>query len=160
MADSRRGTDDPPRRWPSSARRQQARDRTARQHHSHEVFPRGCDRGAMGGDRRGAPSLPAVRVHAATGCRLVRRDAAPDAIAEADTAATDCDLFLCVGTSAVVYRAAGLPFAAVRSGAVLVEVKPSETALTCEATYSLRGPSGRVLPALVKAVWGEGRRKA
>ncbi len=77
----------------------------------------------------------------------------PEAIHEAELASERCDVFLCVGTSAVVYPAAGLPFCARRAGAIVAEVNPNETALTEEAAYSLRGPSGRILPALVKATW-------
>ena len=78
----------------------------------------------------------------------------PATIEAADAAAAACDVFFSVGTSTVVYPAAALPFTALRAGAVVVEVNPDETPLTEQATWSLRGPSGQVLPALVKAVWG------
>jgi NAD-dependent deacetylase len=77
----------------------------------------------------------------------------PEAIQAAEEASENCDLFFCVGTSAAVYPAASLPFTALRAGAVVVEVNPNQTSLTAEAAFSLRGPSGRVLPALVKAAW-------
>jgi NAD-dependent deacetylase len=76
-----------------------------------------------------------------------------EAIQEAEQASAACDIFLAIGTAAVVYPAAGLAFTAGWNGAVLVEINPNETALTKEATYSLRGPSGQVLPALVQACW-------
>ncbi len=47
-----------------------------------------------------------------------------------------------------------LPFEALRSGAVLVEVTPNETPLTLHADYALRGRAGEVLPALVKTAYG------
>lgn len=78
----------------------------------------------------------------------------PKAIAQAEEAAAACDLFLCVGTSTAVYPAADLPFAALRAGATVVEVNLNETSLTNEATFVLCGPSGKMLPALVRAVWG------
>ncbi len=78
----------------------------------------------------------------------------PGAIEAAEQAAANCDLFFSVGTSTVVYPAAGLPFVALRAGGVVVEVNPDETPLTEQATHVLRGPSGQVLPALVKAAWG------
>jgi len=78
----------------------------------------------------------------------------PEAFAAAEQATADCDLFLCVGTSAVVYPAAGLPFTALRAGATVVEVNPEATPLTAHATHALRGPSAQVLPALVRAAWG------
>ncbi len=78
-----------------------------------------------------------------------------EAIVEAESASRDCEVFLCVGTSTAVYPAAGLPFTALRSGAVVVEVNPGETALTAQASFALRGPSGKVLPELLQAVWGK-----
>ncbi len=73
-----------------------------------------------------------------------------DALAEAFEAARGCNLFLSVGTSGLVQPAASLPFEALRSGAVVVEVNPNETPLTQQADYALRGWAGEVLPALVK----------
>lgn len=76
------------------------------------------------------------------------------ALAAAERAAAACEVFLSIGTSSVVYPAAGLPLAALESGACLVEINPDATPLTPQAHYSLRGSSGMILPALVKAVWG------
>lgn len=76
-----------------------------------------------------------------------------DALAEAYDAARGCDLFISAGTSGLVQPAASLPFEALRSGAVLVEVNPSETPLTRHADYALRGKAGEVLPALVQAAY-------
>ncbi|WP_423225397.1 SIR2 family NAD-dependent protein deacylase [Candidatus Amarolinea aalborgensis] len=70
-------------------------------------------------------------------------------------AARDCDVFLSVGTSAVVQPAASLPYEALEHGAITVEVNPSATALTEHATYVLPGPAGQVLPALLHAAWHE-----
>ena len=78
----------------------------------------------------------------------------PAAIEAAETAAAACDVFFSIGTSTAVYPAAALPFTALQAGAVVVEVNSGETSLTERATFSLRGPAGQVLPALVKAVWG------
>jgi NAD-dependent deacetylase len=77
----------------------------------------------------------------------------PQAIKEAEAAAESCHVFLSIGTSSVVYPAAGLPFTALRSGAVVVEVNPNETQLTAQATFVLSGRSGNLLPELVKAAW-------
>jgi NAD-dependent deacetylase len=76
-----------------------------------------------------------------------------EAIKEAEQASESCDVFFSVGTSTLVYPAAGLPFAALSADAVVVEVNPQATPLTESASFSLRGASGRVLPALVKATW-------
>ncbi len=73
------------------------------------------------------------------------------ALLAADAAAEDCDLFLSVGTSSLVYPAAGLAEAALRRGATVIEINPNPTDLSEHATLCLRGPSGRVLPALLAA---------
>lgn len=68
---------------------------------------------------------------------------------EALRASTNCDVFLSVGTSTVVYPAAALPFEARRSGATVVEVNPAQTPFTPHAHYVLAGTAGAVLPELV-----------
>ena len=77
----------------------------------------------------------------------------PDALAAAEAMARRCDLMLVVGTSAEVYPAAALPSIAKASGAVVIEINPNATALSPTADYALRGPAGRVLPALVQEAW-------
>ncbi len=76
------------------------------------------------------------------------------ALEEAFEAARECDLFISAGTSGLVQPAASLPFEALRSEAVLVEVNPDDTPLTRHAGYALRGRAGDILPALVKAAYG------
>lgn len=68
-------------------------------------------------------------------------------------AALTCDLFVSIGTSAVVYPAAELPMIARRSGAVLVEVNPEETELTAISDISLRGKAGEILPGLTRLLF-------
>lgn len=59
------------------------------------------------------------------------------------------DLFVTVGTSAVVYPAADFPVLAKRRGAPLIEINPEETALSEIADVIIRAPAGVALPALV-----------
>lgn len=66
--------------------------------------------------------------------------------------AEECDIFLSIGTSAVVYPAAALPQVAKSSGAYLVEINPEATELTPLADLYLAEPSGVALPALVEAL--------
>ena len=73
------------------------------------------------------------------------------AINEAMRASSACDLFLSIGTSSVVHPAATLPEIALRAGATVVEINPDETPLTPNVTFSLRGPSGVVLPEILRA---------
>jgi NAD-dependent deacetylase len=77
----------------------------------------------------------------------------PGALEQAEIAVDRCDLLLVVGTAAEVYPAAGLPGAAMRQGATVVEINPQPTALSDDADHVLRGPAGIVLPSLVAAVW-------
>src|SRR5277367_369041 len=67
----------------------------------------------------------------------------------AEAAARASDLFLVIGTSAVVYPAAGLAQIAKSSGARVVEINVAATALSEEIDESLRGPSGELLPLLL-----------
>ncbi|MET0539253.1 MAG: NAD-dependent deacylase, partial [Xanthobacteraceae bacterium] len=77
------------------------------------------------------------------------------ALERAVQAATACNVLLSVGTSTVVEPAASLPFSALRAGAGVVEVNPDPTPLTGRASFSLRGPAGVVLPALVASAFRE-----
>ena len=68
----------------------------------------------------------------------------------AAAAAEECDVFLSVGTSSLVYPAAGLAEVALRRRATVIEINPNETDLSPHAELVLRGPSGEVLPALLQ----------
>ncbi|MFQ5399853.1 MAG: NAD-dependent deacylase [Anaerolineae bacterium] len=75
------------------------------------------------------------------------------ALAAAFDAARSCDLFFSIGTSAVVHPAASLPMEALHHRIPVVEVNPQETPLTPHVTFTLPGPAGIILPALVQAAW-------
>jgi NAD-dependent deacetylase len=62
--------------------------------------------------------------------------------------ACSCDVFLIVGTSAVVYPAAGLVDEARRQGAFTVEVNPDQTPASALVDLSIRGAAEVVLPLL------------
>lgn len=76
----------------------------------------------------------------------------PDAMERADAATHRADVFLSVGTSAVVYPAARLPVAAQEQDAYVAEINPDTTGVTDDVDESIRGPAGEVLPDLVDAV--------
>lgn len=69
----------------------------------------------------------------------------PDIVDRA-TAAADCDVFITIGTSAVVYPAAGFIDLARRLGALTVEVNPEAT--PAMADLALRGGAEIVLPEI------------
>lgn len=67
----------------------------------------------------------------------------------AEQAVADCEVMLVVGTSAVVYPAAGLVPMAKSSGAKVIEVNLEETGFSASLDKSFRGRSGEILPSLV-----------
>ncbi|MGO1949709.1 MAG: NAD-dependent deacylase [Mycobacteriaceae bacterium] len=69
--------------------------------------------------------------------------------AEAEQSMQDCDLVVIVGTSGVVYPAAGLPQIAAARGVPVIEISPDDTDLTPTATWSLRTTAAQGLPALL-----------
>lgn len=71
------------------------------------------------------------------------------AMERAFDAARQCEVFLCCGTSAVVYPAAGLPAMALEAGAKLIEVNLEATALSPLAHVSLLGKAGDILPQII-----------
>ncbi len=78
-------------------------------------------------------------------------EALPDDAWDAATdTATRCSLMLVVGTSGLVYPAAGLPALARRHGATVVEINPEPTALSAEADHVWRAPAAQALPLLVR----------
>jgi NAD-dependent deacetylase len=73
-------------------------------------------------------------------------------VEKAIRASRHCDVFLSIGTSALVYPAASLPIEALDRGAIVVEVNPEPTPLSPKADYVLTGSAGAVLPELLAAV--------
>lgn len=74
------------------------------------------------------------------------------ALLQADAAASACDAFLSIGTSSLVYPAAGLAETALRRGVPVIEVNPNPTDLSPQADLVLQGPAGRLLPELLRAL--------
>lgn len=116
-----------------------------------------CEREATEADFEGLDEGEPARCPACGG--LLRPDVVwfgemlpPDAIEAAAEAARTADVLLSVGTSAVVYPAAGLPVTAKEAGAYVAEVNVEPTALTRAVHAFVEGPAGAVLPALVEAV--------
>ena len=68
---------------------------------------------------------------------------------EAAAAARASSLFLVIGTSAVVYPAAGLPGVAAAAGAWVVEINPEPTPLSGGMDEVVRGGAATALPGLL-----------
>ncbi len=71
---------------------------------------------------------------------------------EAQRLAESCDVMLVVGTSGLVYPAAGLPLLARAGGATLIEVNVVPSELTRAMDIFLTGAAGMVLPDLVSRI--------
>lgn len=69
---------------------------------------------------------------------------------EACEQTAQCECFLVVGTSAVVYPAAGLIRMARAAGAAVLEFNLEATAASSSADVSLFGPSGQLLPEVIR----------
>ena len=63
-------------------------------------------------------------------------------------AAQSCDVFLSIGTSSIVYPAAGLLHEAKRHGAITVEINPDATDATGGVDISIRASAEEILPTL------------
>jgi len=103
-------------------------------------------------DRRA--SLPKLPPHC--GCGAIARpgvvwfgEPLGEVWAEAEHAAREAKVVLVIGTSAVVYPAAGLASIAKSAGARIIEINPDETPLSAHVDLSLRGPAGDILPQLI-----------
>ena len=78
-----------------------------------------------------------------------------DAIGQAQQAAATADVYLSVGTSAVVYPAAGLPLIARQAGAYVAEVNPTPSDIAWRLSEQVPAAAGAALAALVREL-GDG----
>jgi len=76
----------------------------------------------------------------------------PSILERAYRAAEEADLFFIIGTSAVVQPAASLAGVAKDAGAMVVEINLESTPVTSMVDLSLKGPSGVILPELLKMI--------
>lgn len=67
---------------------------------------------------------------------------------DAAAGACGCDVFLAVGTSSVVYPAAGLVHEAKRRGAFTAEINPDATPASAAVDLAIRGAAEEILPRL------------
>lgn len=77
----------------------------------------------------------------------------PD-VMQAALGALECDVCLVVGTSAVVYPAAGLVLKAGRQGAFTAEINPDPTQLSSELDLAIAGKAEEVLDEVEKLLAG------
>ena len=70
----------------------------------------------------------------------------------AEIAASKCDFFFVVGTSAIVYPAASLIYIAKYNGAFIIEINIEETEISFLTNKSLLGEAGQILPEILKKI--------
>jgi NAD-dependent deacetylase len=71
-----------------------------------------------------------------------------DAMNLAITEASSCDVCFSIGTSTLVQPAASLPFLALNSGAVVIEINPTPTSLSPKAHFNLQATAAQALTAI------------
>jgi NAD-dependent deacetylase len=75
-----------------------------------------------------------------------------EVLQEASQRSSDCDLFIVVGSTLVVYPAAYMPLYAVRGGAKLIIVNLSDTPLDAQAAVLIRAKAGEAMSKIVERV--------
>ena len=71
-----------------------------------------------------------------------------ETIYEANQCIQDCDLFISIGTSGVVWPAAGFPQVAKQAGAKCIEINLEKTEMSGLYDETILGKAGEILPAL------------
>jgi NAD-dependent deacetylase len=132
-----------------------------RVHHLHgSLFEFRCDR-CQGEYQGELPAMPApVETVTPPQCRcggLIRPnvvwfgEALPESAWQKSVdAVTNADVVIVVGTSSIVYPAAGLPELALANGVPVIEVNPEPTPLSNAATATVREPAAVALPTLLQ----------
>lgn len=72
-----------------------------------------------------------------------------EALQAAHEAVADCDVFMSIGTSAVVYPAAGFIEIAASRGARVIEINRDPTPFSRRVDWSLMGKAGEIMPVLL-----------
>ncbi len=73
-------------------------------------------------------------------------------LSEATSRARNCDLFIVIGSTLIVYPAAYMPIYAVNSGAKLVIINLSSTPMDRQATILIRAKAGETMSEVLKQV--------
>lgn len=134
---------------------------STRVHHLHgSLFEFRCDRchSPFTGQLPAMPEPVEVIEPPRCGCGgLIRPDVVwfgeglpDDAWNGAVAAVAGADVVIVVGTSSIVYPAAGLPEAALANGIPVIEVNPQPTPLSAAATAVVREPAAVALPGLLQ----------
>jgi len=81
----------------------------------------------------------------------------PGALTRSQLAASQCDVMLVVGTSALVQPAAFMPIIAKEGGATVIEINPEPTPLTSSVSdFLIAGSAGPVLSSVLETIGANG----
>ena len=69
-------------------------------------------------------------------------------------ASENTEVFITIGTSAMVQPAATLPIVARQHGAILIEINPTQTPISHYMNMSLQMKASKALPMLIEEIWG------
>lgn len=106
----------------------------------------------VGDDSLDVPTCPDCGGHLRPGVVWFGEAIPEEALNDSCAAAVDCDVFLSVGTSSVVYPAAGLAELAKDNGALVVEINPEPTRGAASFDFAIAEKSGVVLPELLESL--------
>lgn len=112
-------------------------------------FVEGCVVAGSKGQSDEVPTCPACGGNLRPGVVWFGEAIPERAINGATEAASTCDLFFSIGTSSLVWPAAGLAETARAAGAIIVEVNPNATPLSGMSDFCFSHTAGTVMPQLV-----------
>ncbi|MDH3547489.1 MAG: NAD-dependent deacylase [Gammaproteobacteria bacterium] len=98
------------------------------------------------------PTCPGCGGHVRPGVVWFGETIPDTALNAAFGAAAECDLFLSIGTSSLVYPAAGLAEIARDAAAIVAEINPQPTDLARSADFAIAAKAGAALPELVDSL--------
>jgi NAD-dependent deacetylase len=80
-----------------------------------------------------------------------------EVLEEATERSRNCDLFIVIGSTLIVYPAADMPVHAVKRGAKLVIINLSSTPMDWKATVLIRAKAGETMSRIIKRVTEKSR---
>jgi len=111
-----------------------------------------CGTPAIADDASAVPICPDCGGNLRPGVVWFGESIPETALNKSCAAATDCDVFLSVGTSSLVYPAAGLANLAAENDATVVEINPNPTTQAAGFHFAVAGKSGLVFPKLLESL--------
>ncbi len=117
-------------------------------------FVEGCVVEDAKGNSNEVPTCPACGGNLRPGVVWFGEAIPVSALHDATKAASTCDLFFSIGTSSLVWPAAGFAETAREAGARIVEINPNETPLSNTCDFWFNDTAGSVLPELLSRLHG------